>query len=164
MSTKVTSVLRFLCMALIAMVVLVPASKADSVNYTFSSSIGSFEYTSNSGFIAPNTTLVLYTNQLDSCTGCSSFSFLPSAVMSNQFVGDIVAFGNLANGAIYVFQTGAFEAYGTYQSLIGLPSGMGTLSVQAPEPGTIGLLACGLLLMAGFASRKRLSAIVSARA
>ncbi len=84
--------------------------------------------------------------------------------MSNQFVGDIVAFGNLANGAIYVFQTGAFEAYGTYQSLIGLPSGMGTLSVQAPEPGTIGLLACGLLLMAGFASRKRLSAIVSARA
>jgi len=164
LSTKVTSVLRFLCMALIAMAVLVPASKADSVNYTFSSSIGSFEYTSNSGFIAPNTTLVLYTNQLDSCTGCSSFSFLPSAVMSNQFVGDIVAFGSLANGAIYVFQTGAFEAYGTYQSLIGLPSGVGTLSVQAPEPGTIGLLACGLLLMVGFASRKRLGAIVSARA
>jgi hypothetical protein len=164
LSTKVTSVLRYLCMALIAMVVLVPASKANSVDYTFSSSSGSFEYTSNSGFIAPNTTLVLYANQLDSCTGCSSWSFLPSAVMSNQFVGDIIAFGNLPNGAIYVFQTGAFEAYGTYQSLIGLPSGVGTLSVQAPEPGTIGLLACGLLLMAGFASRKRLSAIVSARA
>ena len=30
--------------------------------------------------------------------------------------------------------------------------------------GTIGLLACGLLLMAGFASRKRLGAVVSARA
>ena len=141
MSTKVTSVLRYLCMALIAMAVLVPASKANSVDYTFSSSVGSFEYTSNSGFIAPNTTLVLYKNDLDSCTGCSSFSFLPSAVMSNQFVGDIIAFGSLSNGAIYVFQT-----------------------VQAPEPGTIGLLACGLLLMAGFASRKRLGAIVSARA
>lgn len=164
MSTKVTSVLRYLCMALIAMAVLVPASKADSVNYTFSSSVGSFEYTSDSGFIAPNTTLVLYKNDLDSCTGCSSFSLLPSAVITDQFIGDIIAFGSLSNGAIYVFQTGAFEAYGTYTSLIGLPSGVGTLSVQAPEPGTIGLLACGLLLMAGFASRKRLGAIVSARA
>jgi hypothetical protein len=164
LSTKVTSVLRYLCMALIAMAVLVPASKADSVNYTFSSSVGSFEYTSNSGFIAPNTTLVLYENNLDSCTGCSSYSFLPTAVVTNQFVGDIIAFGSLTNGAIYVFQTGAFEAYGSYQSLIGLPSGVGTLSVQAPEPGTIGLLACGLLLMAGFASRKRLSAFASARA
>jgi hypothetical protein len=164
LSTKVTSVLRYLCMALIAMAVLVPASKADSVNYTFSSSVGSFEYTSDSGFIAPNTTLVLYKNDLDSCLGCSSFSLLPSAVVTNQFIGDIIAFGSLTNGAIYVFQTGAFEAIGTYTSLVGLPSGMATLSVQAPEPGTIGLLACGLLLMAGFASRKRLSAVATARA
>lgn len=164
MSTKVTSVLRYLCMALLAMAVLVPASKADSVNYTFSSSVGSFEYTSDSGFIAPGTTLLLYKNDLDSCSGCSSYSLLPSAAMSASFLGDIVAFGSLTNGAIYVFQTGAFEAYGTYKSLIGIPTGVGTLSVQAPEPGTIGLLACGLLLMAGFASRKRLNAIVSARA
>jgi hypothetical protein len=164
LSTKVTSVLRFLCIALIAMAVLVPASKADSVNYTFSSSVGSFEYTSNSGFIAPNTTLVLYQNNLDSCHGCSPFSLLPSAVVTNQFIGDIIAFGSLTNGAIYVFQTGAFEANGTYTSLVGLPSGTATLSVQAPEPGTIGLLACGLLLMAGFASRKRLGALATARA
>jgi hypothetical protein len=163
LSTKVTSVLRFLCIALIAMAVLVPASKADSVNYTFSSSSGSFEYTSDSGFIAPNTTLVLYQNNLDSCTGCSPFSFLPSAVITNQLIGDIVAFGGLS-GAVYVFQTGAFEANGTYASLVGLPYGSATLSVQAPEPGTIGLLACGLLLMAGFASRKRLGAFASARA
>jgi len=164
LSTKVTSVLRYVCMALIAMAVLVPASKADSVNYTFSSSVGSFEYTSDSGFIAPGTTLLLYKNDLDSCSGCSSYSLLPSAAMSASFLGDIVAFGSLTNGAIYVFQTGAFEAYGTYKSLIGIPTGVGTLSVQAPEPGTIGLLACGLLLMAAFASRKRLNAIVSARA
>ena len=164
MSTKVTSVLRYLCMALIAMAVLVPASKADSVNYTFTSSVGSFEYTSDSGFIAPDTTLVLFKSDLDTCKGCGSLSFLPSAVLTNQFIGDIVAFGSLTNGAIYVFQTGAFEAYGTYTSLVGLPSGVGTLSVQAPEPGTIGLLACGLLLMAGFASRKRLSAMLPSRA
>ena len=163
MSTKVTSVLRYLCMALIAMVVLVPASKADSVNYTFSSSVGSFEYTSDTGFIGPNTTLVLYKNDLDTCNGCSSFSLLPSAVITNQFVGDVIAFGSLTNGSIYVFQTGAFEATGMYTSLAGYP-GVGTLSVQAPEPGTIGLLACGLLLMAGFASRKRLSALATARA
>ena len=164
MSTKVTSVLRYLCMALIALAVLVPASKADSVNYTFSSSVGTFEYTSNSGFIAPNETLILSKNDLDSCTGCSSFSLLPSAALSASFLGDIVAFGSLTKGAIYVFQTGAFEAYGTYTSFIGIPSGVGTLSVQAPEPGTIGLLACGLLLMAGFASRKRLGAFASTRA
>ena len=160
MSNKVASVLRYLCMALIALAVLVPASKANSVNYTFSSSYGSFEYTSNSGFIAPNETLVLTKNDLT-----SSYSLTPSAtILSASFLGDIVAFGSLTNGAIYVFQTGAFEAYGTYQSLLGIPSSVGTLSVQAPEPGTIGLLACGLLLMAGFASRKRLGAIVSARA
>ena len=160
MSNKVTSVLRYLCMALIAMAVLVPASKADSVNYTFSSSIGSFEYTSNSGFIAPNETLLLTKNDLT-----SSYSLTPSVtILSASFLGDIVAFGSLTNGAIYVFQTGAFEAIGTYTSLIGIPSSVGTLSVQAPEPGTIGLLACGLLLMAGFASRKRLGAIVSVRA
>jgi hypothetical protein len=147
-------------MALIAMAVLVPASKADSVNYTFSSSIGSFEYTSNSGFIAPNETLLLTKNDLT-----SSYSLTPSVtILSASFLGDIVAFGSLTNGAIYVFQTGAFEAIGTYTSLIGIPSSVGTLSVQAPEPGTIGLLACGLLLMAGFASRKRLGAIVSVRA
>ena len=153
-------------MALIALAVLVPASKADSVNYTFSSSLGTFEYTSNSGFIAPGTTLVLSQNQLGSCTGtCSSYSLLPSStILSATYFGDVVAFGSLANGAVYVFQSGAFEAYGTYQSLIGIPYSVGTLSVQAPEPGTIGLLACGLLLMAGFASRKRLGAIVSARA
>jgi hypothetical protein len=63
-----------------------------------------------------------------------------------------------------VFQTGAFESYGTYTSLLGIPTSVGTLSVQAPEPGTIGLLACGLLLMAGFASRKRLSAMLPVRA
>ena len=166
MSTKVTSVLRYLCMALIAMAVLVPASKADSVNYTFSSSVGTFEYTSNSGYIAPDTTLILFKNDLTNCTGCSSFSLLPSAVLSSSLpsVGDIVAFGSLSNGAIYVFQTGAFEAAGLYKSIASLGSGGGILSVQAPEPGTIGLLACGLLLMAGFASRKRLTAIVSARA
>jgi hypothetical protein len=147
-------------MALIAMAVLVPASKANSVNYTFSSSIGSFEYTSNSGFIAPNETLLLTKNDLT-----SSYSLTPSVtILSASFLGDIVAFGSLTNGAIYVFQTGAFEAYGTYTSLLGIPSSVGTLSVQAPEPGTIGLLACGLLLMAGFASRKRLGAIVSVRA
>jgi hypothetical protein len=166
LSTKVTSVLRYLCMALLALAVLVPASKADSVNYTFSSTLGTFEYTSNSGFIASGETLILSKNDLGSCTGsCSSYSLLPSAtILSASYLGDIVAFGSLTNGAIYVFQTGAFEAYGTYQSLIGIPSSVGTLSVQAPEPGTIGLLACGLLLMAGFASRKRLGAIVSARA
>jgi hypothetical protein len=160
LSNKVASVLRYLCMALIAMAVLVPASKANSVNYTFSSSIGSFEYTSNSGFIAPNETLLLTKNDLT-----SSYSLTPSVtILSASFLGDIVAFGSLTNGAIYVFQTGAFEAYGTYTSLLGIPSSVGTLSVQAPEPGTIGLLACGLLLMAGFASRKRLGAIVSVRA
>ena len=163
MSIKVASVLRYLCMALIALAVLVPASKADSVNYTFTSSVGSFEYTSNSGFIAPDSTVFLYQNQLGSCMGCGSPSFLPSAVLSS-YIGDVVAFGSLSNGAIYVFQTGAFEAYGTYQSIAGLPYGGATLSVAAPEPGTIGLLACGLLLMAAFASRKRLGAIVSVRA
>ena len=152
-------------MALIAMAVLVPASKADSVNYTFSSSIGSFEYTSNTGYIGTDTTLILFKNDL-TLPGCSSFSLLPSAVLSSSFpsVGDIVAFGSLSNGAIYVFQTGAFEASGLYKSLVSPGSGGGILSVQAPEPGTIGLLACGLLLMAGFASRKRLGAIVSVRA
>ena len=166
MSTKVTSVLRYLCMALIAMAVLVPASKANSINYTFSSSIGSFEYTSTSGYIAPNETLLLSKNDLTSCTGCAQYSLLPSAALSASFLGDIVAFSGTSGTALYVFQTGAFEAIGTYQSLLGIPLGIsgGTLSVQAPEPGTIGLLACGLLLMAGFASRKRLGAIVSVRA
>jgi hypothetical protein len=163
LSIKVTSVLRYLCMALFALAVIVPASKADSVNYTFTSSDGSFEYTSTSGFIAPDTTLFLYPSDMGSCNGCGSpYSLLPSAVLSS-YVGDVVAFGSLSNPSIYVFQTGAFEAYGTYHDLFGAP-GSATLSVQTPEPGTIGLLACGLLLMAAFASRKRLSALASARA
>ena len=126
MSNKVTSVLRYLCMALIAMAVLVPASKANSMNYTFSSSIGSFEYTSNSGFIAPNETLLLTKNDL-TLHGCARTASLPSAtILSASFLGDIVAFGgSLTNGAIYVFQTGAFEAIGTYQSLLGIPSSVG---------------------------------------
>src|SRR5579872_3644292 len=101
-------------MALIAMAVLVPASKADSVNYTFSSSIGSFEYTSNSGFIAPNETLLLSKNDLTTCTSCSQYSFLPTTIMSATIIGDIVMFNGTAGSALYVFQTGAFEAIGTY--------------------------------------------------
>jgi hypothetical protein len=167
LSSKVSSLLRYLCMALLAMAVLVPASKADTVNYTFNGSNGSFEYTSTSGFISPDSTLVLFKSDLDSCMGCSSLSFIPSAILSSglPYVGDLIAFGTLTNGAVYIFQNGAFEAVGTYSSYIG----SGTLqvslgSVPAPEPGTIGMLACGLLLMAGLASRKRLSAIVTARA
>jgi hypothetical protein len=164
LSNCVTAVLRYVCVALLAMVVLVPASKADSVNYSFTGSNGSFEYTSTSGFISPDTTVILFKSDLGSCSGCNSLSFLPSAIFSSDvpLVGDLIAFGSLTNAAIYAFQTGSFDAVGTYHSYFG----SGTLqvsTVQAPEPGTIGLLACGLLLMAGLASWKRRGMALEAR-
>lgn len=157
---------RYICVALLAMVALVPASKADSVNYTFNGSNGSFEYTSASGFIAPDSTLILFTSDLTSCSTCNPASLLPSAILASDvpFVGDLIAFGTLTSGAVYAFQDGAFEAVGTYHSYLG--SGtlqVSTGTVPTPEPGTIGLLACGLLLMAGLASWKRGSMSLAAR-
>jgi hypothetical protein len=154
-------------MALIAMAVFVPASKADSANYSFTGSNGSFSYTSNSGFIAPGDALTLYASEMNSCSGCAILSFIPSAniVAGIPFVGDLLEFGGLANLDIYAFQYGAFDSYGTYNSYAAT-YGSGTLSVTkggsvaAPEPSSLGLLAVGLVL-AGLASRKRIGALAT---
>jgi PEP-CTERM motif len=166
-STQSRSILRYVCIVLFSMAFLIPAAKADSVNYTFNGSNGSFSYTSDSGFIAPGDSLTLYTSDMNSCNGCSYLSFLPSAniVAGVPIVGDLLEFGGLANLDIYAFQYGAFGAYGTYNSYWAA-YGSGTLSVTrgpvgAPEPSTLGLLAIGLMLMVGLASRKRIGAMAT---
>ena len=171
-STQSGSILRYLCFALFAIAFLVPAAKADSVNYTFSGSNGSFSYTSNSGFIAPGDTVTLNASNLNTCSTCSYLSFIPEAafVAGVPFVGDLLEFGGLLPN-VYAFNYGAFDGYGTYNSYAAL-YGSGTLtvsrgnpSIAAPEPGTLGLLAIGMLLMAGLASRKRIGVVTtSARA
>jgi hypothetical protein len=168
-SIRPSTILRYMCIALFAVTFLIPAAKADSVNYSFTGSNGSFSYTSNSGFIAPGDDVTLYRSDMNSCTGCSMLSFIPSAniVAGVPFVGDLLEFGGLANLDIYAFQYGAFDSYGTYNSYQAL-WGSGTLtvskggSVAAPEPGSLGLLAVGFFLMAGLASRKRFGALATA--
>ncbi len=170
LSTQAFGLLRYVCVVLFALAITGSVSKADSVNYTFNGSNGSFSYTSDSGFIAPGDPLFLYRSDLNSCNGCAIFDIVPSAALASDvpWVGDLVAFGGLVNLDIYAFQSGAFDAYGSYNSYAAT-WGSGTLtvsgngSVRTPEPGTMGLLACGLLFVAGFASRKRIGALVTAR-
>ncbi len=170
LSTRPLAIIRYVCIALLAFVVMGPVSKADGVNYTFDGSNGSFSYTSDSGFIAPGETLFLYKSDLNTCNGCSMLNIVPSATLASDvpWIGDLIAFGGLGNLDFYAFQSGAFDAYGTYNSYAstwgsGTLTVSGTGSVKTPEPGTIGLLACGLLFMAGFASRKRFAALATAR-
>ena len=160
------SFLRFACIALFAVTFLIPAAKADSVNYSFSGSNGSFSYTSTSGFIAPGDTVTLHASDLNTCSTCATLSFIPEAAFVGgvPFVGDLLEFGGLLPN-VYAFQYGSFDAYGTYNSYAAL-YGSGTLtvsrgSIAAPEPSTLVLLAIGILLMAGLASRKRIGAVAT---
>lgn len=162
------SFLRFACIALFAVTFLIPAAKADSVNYSFTGSNGSFSYTSNSGFIAPGDTVTLHASDLNSCSTCAYLSFIPEAafVAGVPFVGDLLEFGGVLPN-VYAFQYGSFDAYGTYNSYAAL-YGSGTLtvsrgnpSIAAPEPSTLGLLAIGIVLMAGLASRKRIGVVAT---
>ena len=94
MSTQAFGLLRTVCIVLFALAMTGSVSKADSVNYTFNGSNGSFSYTSDSGFIAPGDTLFLYRSDLNSCNGCAIFDILPSAALASDvpWVGDLVAF------------------------------------------------------------------------
>jgi hypothetical protein len=176
LSTRPISILRFVCIALFACAALVPVSKADPITYTFTGTafdgvnVG-FTYTSASGFISPTTFDNLYASQLSSCTNCLAWSF-PVVQLQPQvpFFGDVIDFddNHLVESA-FGFRNGAFDNLGTYQSggIFNLFN-QGTLTVsdgavKTPEPGSLGLLACGLALLAGLASRNRRNSLVTAR-
>jgi hypothetical protein len=174
--TQPASILRFACIALFACVALVPVSKADPITYTFAgttfygANVG-FTYPSASGFISPTSFDDLYASQLSSCTNCLAWSF-PVVELQPQvpFFGDLLVFDDSHFVAsVFGFQKGAFNNPGIYQSggIFNLFN-QGTLTVsdstvKTPEPGTLGLLACGLVLLAGMAWRKRLGSPATAR-
>ena len=176
LSIQPISILRFACIALLAWVALVPVSKADPITYTFTgttfygTNVG-FTYTSASGFISPTSFDDLYASQLSSCTNCLAWSF-PVVELQPQvpFFGDLLVFGDSHFfGSVFGFQKGAFNNPGTYQSggIFNLFN-QGTLkvsdgTVKTPEPGTLGLWACGLALLAGLAWRKQLGSPATAR-
>jgi hypothetical protein len=170
------SILRYLCIAALACVVLAPISKADSITYTFTgttfygANVG-FTYTSASGFVSPTSFDNLYASQLSSCTNCLAWSF-PVIQLQPQvpFFGDLLVFDdNHFVASVFGFQNGAFDNLGTYQSSgIFNRFNQGTLTVsdgavKTPEPATLGLLACGLALLAGLAARKQLGSLVTVR-
>jgi PEP-CTERM motif len=175
LSNQPASILRFVCIALFACVVLVPVSKADPITYAFKgktlfgTSVG-FTYTSASGFISPTSFDDLYASQLSSCTNCLAWSF-PVVQLQPQvpYFGDLLVFDDSHFVAsVFGFQKGAFNNPGTYQSggIFNLFN-QGTLTVsdgtvKTPEPGTLGLLACGLVLLAGLVWRKRLGSPATA--
>lgn len=174
LSIQPTSILRFVGIALLACAALVPVSKADPITYTFSGTavdglnVG-FTYTSSSGFISASSWDTLFASQMSSCTNCNVIPFLPVAQFEPQvpFFGDLLVFDDkYLIPSLFGFQGGAFDSTGSYQSYGLFNSGTLTVtdSVKTPEPGTLGLLACGLALLAGLASRKRLGDLASARA
>jgi hypothetical protein len=168
------SILRYVCIAALACVALVPVSKADPITYTFTGTafeginVG-FQYTSSSGFISANSWDTLFASQLDSCTNCNVIPFLPAVQFQPQvpFFGDLLVFDDkFLFASVFGFQKGAFDSLGTYQSYGLFNSGTLTVSdgtVKTPEPGTLGLLVFGMALLAGLASRKRLGSLVTAR-
>jgi hypothetical protein len=172
--TQPTSILRFVCIALLACAVLVPVSKADPVTYTFSGKAFdglnvAFQYTSSSGFVSPDSFDTLFRSDLTSCTNCGLLPFVPVVQFEPQipFLGDLLAFDDkFGVVSLFGFQGGAFDNYGSYQAYGLFNSGTLTVSgtgVKTPEPGALGFLACGLALLAGFASRKRLGSLAAAR-
>jgi hypothetical protein len=174
--TRPTWILRFSCLALLACVALVPVTKADPITYTFTgttfygTNVG-FSYTSASGFISPTSFDNLYASQLNSCTNCLAWSF-PVVQFQPQlpFFGDLLDFDDShLVGSVFGFQSGAFDNLGTYHSGAGYNLfNTGTLTVsggavRTPEPGTLGLLACGMALLAGLAAQKRIGSPARAR-
>jgi hypothetical protein len=167
-STQSPSILRFACIALFACAALVPVSKADPITYTFTGTafdgvnVG-FTYTSAAGFISPTSFDNLYASQLSSCTNCLAASYSIIQLQPQvPFFGDLIDFDdNHFVGSAFQFQKGAFDSLGTYHTdgILSLFN-QGTLTVtdavKTPEPGTMGLLACGLAWLAGLAARKRL--------
>ncbi|HWO27607.1 MAG TPA: hypothetical protein VNO32_02295, partial [Candidatus Acidoferrum sp.] len=93
MSSLRPSISHFIVLAVLVMVALVPASKADTVTYTFSGTdtapggdglTVAFEYTA-SGFIEPNPpNLSLFAQQLDSCTNCQVSAIAPAVVFQPE--------------------------------------------------------------------------------
>ena len=173
LSTSPTSILRFVCIALFACAALVPVSKADPITYTFTGTavdglnVG-FSYTSSSGFISASSWDTLFASQLSSCTNCNLVPFLPVAQFEPQvpFLGDLLVFDDkYLIPSLFGFQNGAFESLGTFQSYGLFNTATLTVSdpVKTPEPGTLGLLACGMALLAGLAVRKRLGSLATAR-
>jgi len=173
LSTRPISILRLVCIALLACAALVPISKADPITYTFTGTavdglnVG-FSYTSSSGYISASSWDTLFASQLSSCTNCNVIPFLPVAQFQPQvpFFGDLLVFDDkYLVASVFGFQNGAFESLGNYQSHGLFNSGTLTVTnaVQTPEPGTLGLLACGLALLAGLAARKRLGSLATAR-
>jgi hypothetical protein len=167
------SILRYLCIAALACAALVPVSKADPITYTFTGTAADglnvgFQYTSASGYISPTSFDTLFASELSSCTNCGQLPFLPVAQFEpqNPFLGDLLVFGDkFGVASVYGFQYGAFDSQGTYQGYGLFNSGTLTVSdgVKTPEPGTLGLLACGLALMAGLVSRKRAGLLATTR-
>lgn len=173
LSTRPTSILRFVCIVLFACAALVPVSKADPITYTFSGTavdglnVG-FSYTSSSGFIPASSWDTLFASQLSSCTNCNVIPFLPVATFQPQvpFLGDLLVFDDkYLIASVFGFQKGAFDSLGSYQSYGLFNSGTLTVSdsVKTPEPGTLGLLVCGMALLAGLAARKRLGSLATTR-
>jgi hypothetical protein len=157
----------------LACAALVPVSKADPITYTFSGTavdglnVG-FTYTSSVGFISATSWDTLFASQLSSCTNCNVIPFLPAVQFQPQvpFFGDLLVFDDAyLVPSLFGFQKGAFNSTGSYRSYGLFNSGTLTVSdsVKTPEPGTLGLLAVGLALLAGLAARKRLGSLVPAR-
>jgi hypothetical protein len=167
------SIVRYVCIAALACAALVPVSKADPITYTFSGTaidglnVG-FSYTSSSGFISASSWDTLFASQLNSCTNCNVLPFLPAVQFQPQvpFFGDLLIFEDkFLIASVYGFDKGAFDSLGTYQGYGLFNSGTLTVSdsVKTPEPGTLGLLLCGMALLAGLASRKKLGSLATAR-
>ena len=146
-----------LCLGL-ALLALVPVSKADTVTYNFTGSSSapggdglsfSFQYSSN-GFITPDPQsgfFTLFASQLNSCTNCYVSTSIPSIYFSDQGpgIGAQIDFTDVQNFlSVFGFPSGALNNAGTYTSSD--PYNSGTLNVSVvstPEPATILLLGIG---------------------
>lgn len=134
---------RTLVLCILAVGLLTTAASADTI-YTFTGS-------DSNGAIGFTLTTPTFVNQLPgtafnssaftSCTNCSAGLL---AAIFTPIPSTLTFFDSKGGAGFFLFSTGAFNAPGTYVSLIG----RGTLVVSVPEPATwlMGLLALATIL------------------